>query len=175
MVLFVCVAGFGGTAEFIVNCRRIRISSELHGRKEVKQDMAVNAGAEFQLASIAEHAARVQGGNGRIGARQAESEAANSFGELLSGRFRGGQKEISFSKHADTRARERNIAVEGGDLRKLSDACDKAVGKGLRNALIVMNDSAFIVNAGSKIVVTVVDKNEMKGNIFTNIEGAVFL
>jgi flagellar operon protein len=38
-----------------------------------------------------------------------------------------------------------------------------------------MNDSAFIVNARNKVVVTVVDKNEMKDNIFTNIEGAVFL
>ena len=103
---------------------------------------------------------------------KSETESGNSFRELLNRRL---ERDISFSKHADMRARERNIEIGEGERNKLSDACDKASQKGIKDALIVMNDSAFIVNAGSKVVVTVVDKNELKGNIFTNIEGAVFL
>jgi flagellar operon protein len=95
-----------------------------------------------------------------------------SFRELLD---RSLEKKLSFSKHADMRVRGRNIEIGESDLSKLSDACDKAGEKGIKDALIVMNDSVFIVNASSKTVVTVVDKNEMTGNIFTNIEGAVFL
>jgi flagellar operon protein len=99
-------------------------------------------------------------------------ESGNSFRELLDRQL---EKTVSFSKHADLRARERNIEIGEDDLDRLGEACERASRKGVRDALIVMNDSAFIVNAGSKVVVTVVDKNEMKDNIFTNIEGAVFL
>ena len=137
-------------------------------------DQTIKGGYNPQT-SIAERAARLPGKAGGQGSRATEIEAGNSFRELLNRRLAEERKEISFSKHADLRAKERNIAIEASDLRRLSEACDRAAGKGVRDALIVMNDSAFIVNAGSKTVVTVVDKNEMKDNIFTNIEGAVFL
>lgn len=84
-------------------------------------------------------------------------------------------KEISFSKHANQRTEQRNIRISENDLTRLDDACNQAKQKGIRDALIVMNDSAFIVNAPNKVVVTVVDKNEMKNNLFTNIDGAIFL
>jgi len=103
---------------------------------------------------------------------KSEAESGNSFREVLNNRL---ENSVSFSKHAHIRATERKIDIGEGELDKLSDACDKASRKGIRDALIVMNDSAFIVNAGSKVIVTVVEKNELKGNIFTNIEGAVFL
>ena len=38
-----------------------------------------------------------------------------------------------------------------------------------------MDDSAFIVNAKNKVVITVIDKSEMKDNVFTNIDGAIFI
>ena len=60
------------------------------------------------------------------------------------------------------------------DLDRLGDACEKGKRKGIRDALIVMNDSAFIVNAPNRTVITVVDKDEMN-NIFTNIDGALFI
>jgi flagellar operon protein len=137
-------------------------------------DQMIKGGYNPQT-SIAERAARLPGKAGGQGSRGTEIETGGSFRDLLNRRLAEGQKEISFSKHADLRAKERNIAIEAADLSRLSEACDRAAGKGVRDALIVMNDSAFIVNAGSKVVVTVVDKNEMKDNIFTNIEGAVFL
>jgi flagellar operon protein len=137
-------------------------------------DQTIKGGFNPQT-SIAERAARLKGNANRQSRTGAGAEAGDSFRELLSRRLQDERKEISFSKHADLRARERNIAVEASDLKRLGEACDKAAGKGVRDALIVMNDSAFIVNAPGKIVVTVVDKNEMKDNIFTNIEGAVFL
>lgn len=95
-----------------------------------------------------------------------------SFQEILNQQL---DHQVSFSKHANLRTEERNIQISQNDLNRLGDACDKASQKGIKDALIVMNDSAFIVNTPNKIVVTVVDKNEMKTNVFTNIDGAVFL
>ena len=109
---------------------------------------------------------------GEKNAVKGETKSGYSFREVLNRRI---DNNISFSKHAHNRATERKIEIGEGELGMLSDACERASKKGIRDALIVMNDSAFIVNAGRKVVVTVVDKNELKGNIFTNIEGAVFL
>lgn len=95
-----------------------------------------------------------------------------SFQEILNEQL---NQRISFSKHANQRTEERNIQISENDLNRLEDACDKAQKKGIKDALIVMDDSAFIVNAPNKLVITVVDKNEMKSNIFTNIDGAVFI
>ena len=95
-----------------------------------------------------------------------------SFQELLNRQL---EPVISFSKHANQRTEERNIQINQNDLSRLGDACDRAQEKGIKDALIVMNDSAFIVNAPNKVVITVVDKNELQSNIFTNIDGAVFL
>ncbi|MDR1571947.1 MAG: flagellar biosynthesis protein [Clostridiales Family XIII bacterium] len=122
--------------------------------------------------SIARQAERIGQKPSDSGRAQGANESGNSFRELLDRRL---ERQVSFSRHAGQRAQERNIEIGEGDLDRLGDACERASQKGVRDALIVMNDSAFIVNAGSKVVVTVVDKNELKENIFTNIEGAVFL
>lgn len=95
-----------------------------------------------------------------------------SFQEILNQQL---SNQVSFSKHANLRTEERNIQVSQSDLNRLGDACNKAQEKGIKDALIVMNDSAFIVNAPNKVVITVVDKNEMKSNVFTHIDGAIFL
>lgn len=95
-----------------------------------------------------------------------------SFQEILNEQLK---QRISFSKHANQRTEERNIHISESDLNRLEDACDRAQQKGIKDALIVMEDNAFIVNALNKTVITVVDKNEMKSNVFTNIDGAVFI
>jgi flagellar operon protein len=82
---------------------------------------------------------------------------------------------VTFSKHANIRKEQRNIEVTQSDLAKLGDACDQAQEKGISNALIMMDNSAFIVNATDKRVITVMDKNEMKNKLFSDIDGAVFI
>lgn len=84
-------------------------------------------------------------------------------------------RQLSFSRHAVQRTEQRNIQLTSGDLERLENACDKAEKKGIKEALVVMNDAAFIVNAASRTVITALDKNEMKDNVFTNIDGALFI
>lgn len=98
--------------------------------------------------------------------------AGNSFQEILNRQL---ANEVSFSKHASIRSEERNIQMTKSDMTKLNEACDKANSKGIKDALIITDKAAFILNAPSRVVVTVVDKSEMKDNVFTNIDGALFL
>ena len=92
----------------------------------------------------------------------------DTFREIL-------DRQISFSKHANLRKEERNIVIGSAELDKLEDALSKAEEKGIKDALIVMKESAFIVSAKNKTVITVMDKSEMKNNVFTNIDGAIFI
>lgn len=95
-----------------------------------------------------------------------------SFKDLLDQQIKN---TVTFTKHASIRKEQRNIEVTDSDLEKLGDACDKAQEKGIGNALIMMENSAFIVNAADKRVITVMDKNEMKNKLFSDIDGAVFI
>lgn len=98
--------------------------------------------------------------------------SGRSFQEILQEKLK---TEVSFSKHATIRSQERNIQMSPSEMTKLNEACDKATQKGIKDALIIMDRAAFIVNTPNKLVVTVVDKNEMQNNVFTQIDGAVFL
>jgi len=99
-------------------------------------------------------------------------KSETSFKDLLDLQIKN---TVTFTKHASIRKEQRNIAVTQTDLEKLGDACDKAQKKGIENALIMMDNSAFIVNAVDKRVSTVMDKNEMKNKLFNDIDGAVFI
>lgn len=96
----------------------------------------------------------------------------SSFQELLNQQIKN---TVTFTKHASIRKEQRNIEVTESDLEKLGNACDQAQEKGIGNALIMMDNSAFIVNAADKRVITVMDKTEMKNKLFNDIDGAVFI
>ena len=101
-----------------------------------------------------------------------KQKTETSFKDLLDQQIKN---TVTFTKHASIRKEQRNIEVTDSDLEKLGDACDKAQEKGIDNALIMMDNSAFIVNAADKRVITVMDKNEMKNKLFNDIDGAVFI
>lgn len=115
---------------------------------------------------------KINSSQGQKPERVSQTYNGRPFQEILNEQI---NQRISFSKHASQRTEERNIQISEGDLGRLEDACDRAKQKGIRDALIVMDDSAYIVNAPNRVVITVVDKNEMKSSIFTNIDGAVFI
>jgi flagellar operon protein len=80
---------------------------------------------------------------------------------------------IKFSGHAQTRLQSRNIALDSSQLDRLQGAVQKAAGKGSRDALVLMDDLAMVVSVTNRTVVTVVDKENLKQNVFTNIDSAV--
>jgi flagellar operon protein len=83
-------------------------------------------------------------------------------------------REIKMSKHAELRMEARNIKLDENQVERLKSAVDKASTKGVRDTLVVMDDIAFVVNVNARTVITAVNQNELKENVFTKIDGAVF-
>jgi flagellar operon protein len=81
--------------------------------------------------------------------------------------------ELRFSAHAQTRIQSRQIALEPSHLDRLQGAVQRAASKGARDALVLMDDLAMVVSVTNRTVVTVVDKDNLKQNVFTNIDSAV--
>lgn len=82
---------------------------------------------------------------------------------------------IKISKHAEQRISERNIALDQTSLKRLSSGIDTAYEKGVKNALIMMDENMFIVNTGSRTVITGTQKQYCNSNVFTNIDGALVI
>lgn len=82
---------------------------------------------------------------------------------------------IKFSKHATERLINRNMNISSGEMERLENAFDQAKSKDVKDALIIMDNKAFIVNVNSKTIITTVSKEQLKDNVFTNIDGAVII
>ncbi|MCI9543621.1 MAG: flagellar biosynthesis protein [Acutalibacter muris] len=82
---------------------------------------------------------------------------------------------INFSKHAMSRAQERGIELTPDLMEKLSGSVEKAQEKGAKNILAFNATQAFIINVPYGRVITTMNQDEMKENIFTNIDGAVLI
>jgi flagellar operon protein len=98
---------------------------------------------------------------------------AGSFENLLQEKIsRTGS--LKFSKHAEYRLQARSIRLSSDQLQKINEAVDRAEEKGVKDTLVLMDGLAFVVNVKSKTVITAVNSGELKENVFTNIDGAVF-
>jgi flagellar operon protein len=80
---------------------------------------------------------------------------------------------LRFSAHAQTRMQSRKITLQPDQLERLQGAVQRAAGKGSRDALVMMDDLAMVVSVKNRTVVTVVDRDNLKQNVFTNIDSAV--
>ena len=82
---------------------------------------------------------------------------------------------VKFSNHAIERMMSRGIQFNKDAMNRLNEAVQRAASKGSKDSLILMNDSALIVSVKNKTVVTVMDKNALKENVFTNIDSTIVM
>lgn len=82
---------------------------------------------------------------------------------------------VKFSQHAQDRLRARNITFSAADLANLEGAVNSVAQKGGKESLVMMGDSALVVSVKNRTVVTAMDRTQMKGNVFTNIDSAVII
>ncbi|WP_375103295.1 TIGR02530 family flagellar biosynthesis protein [Paenibacillus sp. RS8] len=85
------------------------------------------------------------------------------------------QKLLKFSNHAAKRLEQRGIELGSRQLDEISSAVDKAAAKGSKESLILMKDLAFIVSVPNRTVVTAMDGNSIKDNVFTQIDSAIVI
>ena len=83
-------------------------------------------------------------------------------------------EKVKFSSHAMKRLETRNIQLSDSEINKIQDAVQKAENKGSKDSLVMMNNTAFIVNIPNRTVVTALPVDGSNENIFTNIDSVVF-
>ncbi|MBC7420800.1 MAG: hypothetical protein H7328_08730 [Bdellovibrio sp.] len=82
---------------------------------------------------------------------------------------------LKFSNHAIERMQSRGISYSPEDMTRLGEAVQKAAAKGSKDTLVLMENSALIVSVKNNTVVTVMDKNALKENVFTNIDSTIVM
>ena len=82
---------------------------------------------------------------------------------------------LKFSSHAQKRLAERNISVDASEMAKLESALDKAREKGAKESLVLIDNRAYVISVPNKVVITAVDGNSLKENVFTNIDSAIIM
>jgi flagellar operon protein len=80
---------------------------------------------------------------------------------------------VRFSSHALQRVERRGIDVSADTLGRLNDGVDRAAGKGARASVVFVDATAFVVSVPNRTVITAVDRDHMKQQVFTNIDSAV--
>lgn len=94
------------------------------------------------------------------------------FQEILKGKL---LPELKISAHAQKRMRDRGITLSPQEMVGVQEAVGKAQTKGCRDSLVVLDRGALIVSVENQTVVTAVDHQSLKENVFTNIDSAVFV
>ena len=103
-------------------------------------------------------------------ARPAHAPKGPAFADVL----KSAQAEkLHFSKHALQRVERRGIRLEGETLQRLNAGVDRAAAKGSRDSVVFLDGTAFVVSVNNRTVVTAVDTEHMREQVFTNIDSAV--
>jgi len=97
---------------------------------------------------------------------------STGFGKLLEKEI---SRELKFSKHAQERLESRNIHLSKEDVHRIQNAVTQARQKGSRDSLIIMDRLALVVSVKNNTVITAVDDQNIKQNVFTNIDSAVII
>jgi len=82
---------------------------------------------------------------------------------------------VKFSQHAQDRLKARNITFSANELATLEGAVNSVAQKGGKESLVMMGDAALVVSVKNRTVVTAMDRSQMKGNVFTNIDSAIII
>ncbi len=106
--------------------------------------------------------------------KEAKTDKSGGFQELLEQKLKE-ESQVAFSKHAVARVVERGVDVSADSLERLNEGVKLAEQKGLKEPLILLDSTAFVVNIKNNKVVTVVHEDGLKGAVFTNIDGTVMI
>ncbi len=97
----------------------------------------------------------------------------SSFNQMLQKAMLPPDVEIEFSKQAKEQMQSRGITLNVDDLVKLDKAINKAETKGAREALIMLNGNAFVVDVNDRTIINAMNRNEVKSHVFTKLDSAI--
>ena len=105
-------------------------------------------------------------------ARGAAPATGAAFGDVLARKL-GGTQPLKFSGHALQRIQHRNINLDETTMARLDGGVQRAAAKGSRDSLVLVDETAFVVSVPNRTVITAVDREHMREQVFTNIDSAV--
>lgn len=103
----------------------------------------------------------------------ADPRPAGAGAPAFAERLRQSSGGVEFSKHALERIQRRGIATDPTSMARLHRGVDLAAGKGAREAVVMVDSSAFVVSVRNRTVITAIDAAQMRDHVFTNIDSAV--
>ncbi len=85
------------------------------------------------------------------------------------------QDRLKVSGHAQTRLQSRNIELGQAEWNRVLDGVEKAAAKGAKESLVLVDNAALVVSIKNRTVITAVDQQHLKENVFTNIDSAIIV
>lgn len=110
----------------------------------------------------------------KINTSKTAQTGKQNFQDLLNKEIKKNDNFV-FSAHALERLKTRNITFNESDIKTINEGINKAEKKGCRESVIFYKDTALITSIKNRTVITVLDKDSSKGNVFTNIDSVVTL
>lgn len=101
------------------------------------------------------------------------SKNEKSFESILNEIVSRQEEDYTVSKHAAERLNSLNFTVE--DMQAIGRGFEMAENKGSKNSLMLYKDVALIASIENKTLITAVDKERAKENVYTNIDSVVIL
>ena len=103
-----------------------------------------------------------------------EIRSTTNFKDVLS-KTVSNNDSFMISNHAAERLQNRNISLNSADMNKINEGINKAEEKGSKECLILYKDVALVTSIKNRTIITAMDKESSKGNVFTNIDSVVML
>ena len=107
----------------------------------------------------------------RPAGKPATPPVGGSFGDVLAGKLASAP--LRFSGHALQRIQHRGIDLDETTMARLDGGVQRAAAKGSRDSLVLVDQTAFVVSVPNRTVITAVDREHMREQVFTNIDSAV--
>lgn len=85
------------------------------------------------------------------------------------------ESDIRYSAHALERMRDRNIALTEQDTLRIAQSLDEAAAKGSKESLFIMDRLALVMGVPNRTVITVMEPENTKNTVITNIDSVVFV
>jgi flagellar operon protein len=98
-----------------------------------------------------------------------------SFKDLLNKVQVNEKIELTVSKHAQKRLNDRGITIDEQKWSQISKKVQEAKSKGVQDSLVILDNAALIVSAKNSTVITALDRDEARAQIFTNINGTILI
>ncbi|KEI02081.1 flagellar biosynthesis protein [Clostridium botulinum] len=113
-----------------------------------------------------------------LGKKEVNKKQTDSFGQLLKNEINkesNNNVDFKISNHAVKRLQDRNIMLSQKDMENINKGINMAKEKGAKDSVIIYKNIALITNIKNRTIITAVDKETSKENVFTNIDSVVLL